>query len=166
MSASAESASEQYDRLARSGCFVRAIVAGRPLVPDPHILYEDEAIIAFLNQFPTQEGYTLVCPKRHIERFEQELPAAEWLHLQGVVLRVARAVAAATDPLRMYIAALGSPERNPHLHVHVCPCPRGTPFDGQQFAAMQWQGGHWKEISPARMAELAASIRAHLGALM
>ncbi len=76
---------EEYDRIARSDCFVCRIIAGKPLVPNPQIVYEDEQVIAFLNQFPTQEGYTIVCPKRHIERFETEMTAEEWLHLQKVV---------------------------------------------------------------------------------
>lgn len=119
---------EEYDRLCRSDCFVCRIVAGRPLVPNPHVVYEDDHVIAFLNQFPTQEGYTLVCPKHHVERYETELSLEEWRRLQGVVQRVSRAVAEATGAIRMYIASLGSPERNAHLHIHVCPCPPGAPF--------------------------------------
>jgi hypothetical protein len=45
-----------YDRLARSGCFVCTIVQGRPLLPDPQVVYEDGEVIAFLNHFPTQEA--------------------------------------------------------------------------------------------------------------
>src|SRR5215207_10886876 len=100
----------EYDRIARSDCFVCQIVAGNPLIPNVQIVYEDEQVIAFLNQFPTQEGYTIVCPKRHTERFESDLSAEEWQHLQTVVQRVARAIADETDPIRIYIASLGSPE--------------------------------------------------------
>lgn len=110
-------------------------------MPNPRIVYEDEQVMAFLNQLPSQEGYTIVCPKRHAERYETDLTLDEWLHLQAVVRRVARAVSAATGAIRMYLASLGSPERNPHLHVHVCPCPAGTPFDEQQFEAMQFKDG-------------------------
>src|SRR3954451_10186414 len=121
--------SAQYDALARSACFICRIVEGRPLVPNVRIVYEDDAVIAFLNQFPSQEGYTIVCPKRHVERYETDLSPDEWLYLLGAVQGVARAVSAATGAIRMYLASLGSPERNPHLHLHVCPCPEGTPFD-------------------------------------
>ena len=153
---------EQYDALARSACAICRIVEGRPLVPNPRIVFEDDRVIAFLNQFPSQEGYTIVCPKRHVERFETELTDDEWRHLQDVVRRVARAVSDATGAIRMYLASLGSPERNPHVHIHVCPCPPGTPFDRQQFAAMMWRDGEYLLLSDARLDELAAAIRANL----
>ena len=150
---------EDYDRLARSDCFVCRMIAGKPLVPNPQIVYEDEQVIAFLNQFPTQEGYTIVCPKRHIERFESEMSAEEWLHLQKVVHRIAQAVSASTQAIRMYIASLGSPERNAHLHIHVCPCPPDTPFHQQQFEAMQIKDGQFLQLDETRMRELASQIR-------
>ena len=152
----------EYDSLARSACFVCRLVEGRPLVPNPRIVFEDDRVITFLNQFPSQEGYTLVCPKRHAERFETDLTDDEWRHLQDVVRRVARAVSRATGAIRMYLASLGSPERNSHLHVHVCPCPPGTPFDQQQFAAMMWRDGRYLLLSDKRLDELAAAIRANL----
>lgn len=152
----------EYDRIARSDCFACRIVAGNPLIPNVEIVYEDEQVIAFLNQFPTQEGYTIVCPKRHAERFERDLSAEEWAHLQAVVQRVAQAVSETTGAIRMYVASLGSPERNAHLHIHVCPCPTGTPFADQQFAAMQFRDGRYLDISTARMAELAAQLRERL----
>jgi diadenosine tetraphosphate (Ap4A) HIT family hydrolase len=64
---------EEYDAAARSACAICHIVEGRPLFPNPRIVYEDDAVIAFLNQFPSQEGYTIVCPKRHVERYETDL---------------------------------------------------------------------------------------------
>jgi len=151
-----------YDRLARSGCFVCAIVQGRPLLPDPQVVYEDGEVIAFLNHFPTQEGYTLVSPRRHLQRFERDLTSHEWTHLQRVVQVVARAVADATGAMRMYVASLGSPERNAHLHVHVCPCPAGTPFELQQFAAMMHESGVHRLAPPERQRLVARRIREHL----
>ena len=148
----------EYDAATRSACFVCRIVEGRPLFPNPRIVYEDSQVIAFLNQFPSQEGYTIVCPKRHVERFEVDLTPHEWSHLQGVVRNVARAVAESTGAIRMYIASLGSPERNAHVHLHVCPCPSGTPFEQQQFVAMF---GH-REMSDERLDELAEVIRRNL----
>ena len=149
----------EYDALARSGCFVCRIVEGRPHVQDPRVVYEDTQVIAFLNQFPSQEGYTIVCPKRHVERYETELSPEEWAHLLGVVQRIARAVSEATGAIRMYLASLGSPERNAHLHLHVCPCPPGTPFAEQQFAAMESKDGQSLLLSDERMDDLAVLIR-------
>lgn len=148
----------EYDTATRSACFVCRIVEGRPLFANPRIVYEDPQVIAFLNQFPSQEGYTIVCPKRHVERFESDVSPHELAHLQRVVRDIARAVAEATGAIRMYIASLGSPERNAHVHLHVCPCPRGTPFERQQFVAMLGQ----RELSDERLDELAKAIRQNL----
>lgn len=151
--------SQQYDELARSACTFCRIVEGRSLIPNPRIVYEDDAIIAFLNQLPSQEGYTIVCPKRHVERFETDLTPQEWGHLLGVVQRIARAISEATGAIRMYLASLGSPERNPHLHLHVCPCPEGTPFEQQQFAAMELREFRYLDLTDERLDDLAAAIR-------
>jgi diadenosine tetraphosphate (Ap4A) HIT family hydrolase len=153
---------EEYDRIGRSDCFVCRIVEGKPLIADPHIVYEDHQVIAFLNQFPPQEGYTIVCPKRHVERLEEDLSEAEWLHLQKVVRQVARAVSETTNAIRMYIASLGSLERNAHVHIHVCPCPPNTPFELQQFEAMQVKNGEYLLLSETRLEELSSQIRAKL----
>jgi histidine triad (HIT) family protein/ATP adenylyltransferase len=152
----------EYDAAARSGCLFCLIVEGRPFFPNPRIVYEDDKVIAFLNQFPSQEGYTIVCPKRHVERYETDLSPDEWLHLLAIVQRVSKAVADATGAIRMYLASLGSPERNAHLHLHVCPCPPGTPFEQQQFAAMVLKGGSYLELSEERLDELAEKIRQSL----
>jgi diadenosine tetraphosphate (Ap4A) HIT family hydrolase len=153
---------EEYNRIGRSDCFVCRIIEGKPLVADPHIVYEDEQVIAFLNQFPPQEGYTIVCPKKHVERLEQDLSEEEWLHLQKVVHQVARAVSETTNAMRMYIASLGSPERNAHLHIHVCPCPPNTSFESQQFEAMQIKDGKYLLLSKERLEELSSQIRNRL----
>lgn len=149
----------EYDAAARSDCFVCRIVTGEPLFPGLRVVYEDAQTIAFLNQFPSQEGYTIVCPKRHVARFEADLSPDEWHHLQAVVQRVSRAVSEATGAIRMYLASLGSPERNPHLHIHVCPCPPGTPFEQQQFAAMMSEDGQYLTLTDERQDELADLIR-------
>ena len=153
---------EEYDALCRSECFVCAIVAGQRQPTE--VVYEDESVIAFLNHFPTQDGYTLVCPKRHAERFEVDLTRAEWLHLQDVVQSLAAAVSRATGAIRVYLASLGSPERNAHLHVHVCPCPPGTPVELQQFEAMRSPDGMHHTADAVRQREIAGRIREALRA--
>jgi diadenosine tetraphosphate (Ap4A) HIT family hydrolase len=153
---------EDYHAISISDCFICRIVAGDPLVADPQIVYEDEKTIAFLNQFPTQEGYALVCPKRHVERYEEDLTEEEWLHLQRVVQKVSGAIAKATNSMRMYTASLGSPQKNSHLHIHVCPCPKGTPLEKQQGAAMNWGGGEYLDISTERMRKIAKEIREYM----
>lgn len=146
---------KEYDQLARSECFMCRILEGDPMIPNPEIVYEDERVFVMLNQLPTQEGYCLVCPKKHAERFETDLTTEEWIHLQTIVQKTAKAIRETTEAIRVYTASLGSPERNSHIHIHVCPCPKGTPFDQQQFEAMKT----WKTVEPTRMQELAGWIR-------
>jgi diadenosine tetraphosphate (Ap4A) HIT family hydrolase len=150
---------QEYDRVARSTCFVCGIVEGRPLLEGNRVVYEDDEVIAFLSAIQTQRGYSLVCPKRHVERFEAELDGPSWCHLQAVVHAVARAVAEATDAMRMYVASLGSPERNAHVHIHVCPCPARTPFDCQQWETIHPTDGTVLELSAAERDELASAVR-------
>ncbi len=151
---------EEYDKIARTDCFVCCIVKGEPLIKDPEIIYEDERVIAFLNQLPTQIGYTLVSPKKHVERFE-DMEESEWIYLQKKVQEISKAVSESTAAIRVYLASLGSPERNAHLHIHICPCPPGTPLEKQQFAAMDNKGEYIK-LSKEEANEIATKIRANL----
>lgn len=100
--------------------------------------------------------------KRHVERYEIDMSSDEWLHLQKMVQIVAAAVAEVTGAIRMYAASLGSPERNPHLHIHVCPCPRGTPFDQQQFVAMDPPDGRYLALSDEILNDIAVRITSRL----
>ena len=153
--------SEEYDKVARSDCFVCRIIEGNPLIPYPQIIFEDDKVIAFLSQRPTQEGYTIVSPKKHLERFE-DMNQEDWLYLQQIVQKLAKAVSSSTNAARMYLASWGSPERNPHIHIHICPCPQNTPFEKQQLKAMDPEEGKVLDISNSRMKEIATDIKNYL----
>jgi histidine triad (HIT) family protein len=62
----------------------------------------------------------------------------------------------------MYAASLGTPDRNSHLHIHVCPCPPGLPIEKQELAAMEKPNGEYLAIDDDRMYEIAQKIKAHL----
>lgn len=124
---------EQYSHRVHDGpCFVCAMLAGHPDYVH-HTVYEDDEFVAFLNRFPALRGYCLVAPRRHIEDWVHDLDVAEFLRLQAVVHRVARAVAAVVPTERMYALSLGSRQGNAHLHWHVAPLPPGIPYEQQQF---------------------------------
>ena len=152
-----------YHRRVRSGpCFVCAIVAGDP--DRPHeVVYDDGEHIAFLSNYPTLYGYTLVCPRRHVEHVVRDLTPDEYLRLQAVVYRVARAVEAAVPSERTYLLSLGSQQGNTHIHWHVVPLPPGTPYEQQQLHALMAENGviPW---SPADAADLGTRLRALLSA--
>jgi galactose-1-phosphate uridylyltransferase len=103
-----------YARRSREGpCFVCAILDGHPGYSH-HCVYEDDDTIAFLNRYPTLLGYCLVAPKRHVESWVHDLDDEEFLALQHVVRRVAKAAAAVVPTERMYCLSLGSQQGNAH----------------------------------------------------
>ena len=108
-----------------------------------------------------QLGYCLVAPKAHIESWIDEMEEDEFLRFQGVVRRVARAVAATVPTERMYSLSLGSQQGNAHLHWHVAPLPPGVPYDEQQFHALMAVNGILP-VDDATQAALARRIRDQL----
>lgn len=149
---------EQYSHRVHDGpCFVCAMLAGHPDYVH-HTVYEDDEFVAFLNRFPALRGYCLVAPRRHIEDWVHDLDVAEFLRLQAVVHRVARAVAAVVPTERMYALSLGSRQGNAHLHWHVAPLPPGIPYEQQQFHALMAENGVL-EMDESSQAALARAIR-------
>ena len=90
---------------------------------------EDADTIAFLARPVTLLGYCIVAPKRHVEDWVRGMDENEFLALQRVVRRVARAVSDVVPTERMYSLSLGSKQGNAHLHWHVAPLPPGVPYD-------------------------------------
>lgn len=151
----------RYARRARQGpCFICALVGGDPAY-DHHRVYEDEHTIAFLNRYPTLRGYCLVAPKRHIESWVHDLSEADFIGLQRVVYRVAKAIAATIPTERMYSLSLGSQQGNAHLHWHIAPLPPGVPYDQQQFHALMAENGVLP-VADTEQAALAAAIGSRL----
>jgi histidine triad (HIT) family protein/ATP adenylyltransferase len=150
-----------YARRSQEGpCFVCAILSGHPDYHH-HDVYEDDDTIAFLNRHPTLLGYCLVAPKRHAESWVHDLGDAEFLALQHVVHRVARAVAAVVPTERMYCLSLGSQQGNAHLHWHIAPLPPGVPYHQQQYHALMAENGVL-DVNDSTQAALARAIRRHL----
>ena len=103
-----------------SQCVFCDIIAGRA---PAHVVYGDEATLAFMDILPIHEGHTLVVPKTHatdILDIEPEQAAA----VMRTALKVAHAVKAAhkCDGINLFQAsgsAAGQSEF--HFHVHVLP---------------------------------------------
>jgi len=141
-------------------CFICRIVSGNP--SDSHyIICQDDDAIVFLSRYPTLLGHCLVAPKRHAEDWVRDLDDAEFLALQRVVHRVARAVAAAVPTERMYSLSLGSQQGNAHVHWHIAPLPPGVPYHQQQFYALMTENGIL-DVDDGTQAALAETIRSHL----
>ena len=150
-----------YTQLVHEGpCFVCSLVSRRTGY-DHQVLFEDADTIAFLSKYPTQVGYALVAPKRHLERLAEDLDVDEYLSLQRVVYRVVQAVTAAMPTERVYVLSLGSQQGNAHIHWHVVPLPPGVPYEQQQFHAVMAEHGVL-DLTQAEQQSLADAIRAQL----
>ena len=140
-------------------CFICQIVSKHPSAP-AHIIYEDETMIAFLDKYPRQYGYTLVAPKVHLEQVTDS-SVERYLELQRLIYTLSKAIRTETDAERVYIFTFGSNQGNAHVHWHIAPLPPGTPYEKQQMAAVSWRNGVLK-VPEEEMADLAARLRCRL----
>jgi diadenosine tetraphosphate (Ap4A) HIT family hydrolase len=132
---------ESYVENTKTGkCFICDLVAGEP-GSFHEVVYEDEAHIAFLNRYPTLVGYTLVCPKRHLEDVIGDFSEEAYLALQAVVRQVGLALRTILPVERVYVLSLGSQRGNAHAHWHVAPLPPGVPYEQQQYHALMAENG-------------------------
>jgi diadenosine tetraphosphate (Ap4A) HIT family hydrolase len=134
---------EAYERRVREGpCFICALASGDLEYRRANVfIYEDADVLVFLNRYPTLRGYTLVCPRRHVERVVGDLSEPEYLHLQSWVHRVGRAIEQVIETERLYILSLGSQQGNRHVHWHLAPLPPGVAYGEQQLAALSMRRG-------------------------
>lgn len=142
-------------------CFICEMLAGNPDYSH-HIVYEDDATVAFLNAYPPLYGYVLVAPREHREQVTGDFTLDEYLALQTVISRVGEAVRRVVPTERLYIMSLGSQQANRHVHWHVAPLPPGVPFERQQLAALDTN--LCLDLSNAEMSDLAARLRAAIEA--
>ena len=134
-----------------------ALVDGEPGY-EHEVVFDDGEHIGFLNRYPTVYGYVLVSPRRHVEHLVRDMSLDEYVRLQAVVYRVARAVEQVVPSERTYVLSLGSQQGNAHVHWHVVPLPPGLPYEHQQFHVLMTENGvlAW---SPDDAARLAARLR-------
>ncbi len=141
---------ELFQKSQQANCLFCKIVAGD--IPSFRV-YEDDAVIAFLDIKPVNPGHTLIVPKIHSEGFHDASEEA----LQRVAVatqKVANAI----------MSSLGVPAFNlmqnngtvagqviPHLHIHII--PRHSD-DGIQL----WPGTTYAEGEIAAIQEKIKSI--------
>lgn len=88
-----------------------------------HRVYEDEAVLAFLDVNPLSRGHTLVIPKEAVatlDRLSDESAAA----IGRVLPRIARAVMAATGAASFNLLQNNGREAHQavlHVHFHIIP---------------------------------------------
>jgi histidine triad (HIT) family protein len=119
-------------------------------------VYEDEAVIAFMDVFPQAKGHTLVISKTSQAR---NLLDAEAETLEAMILavpKVARAVRTALKPDGIVVTQFnGAPAGQTifHLHFHIIPRWEGVAV-GRHASGGMADGGELKALA----AEISAAL--------
>ncbi|RWH81145.1 MAG: HIT family protein [Mesorhizobium sp.] len=120
-----------------------------------HRVYEDDAVVAFMDVMPQGPGHTLVAPKAPSRNLLDADPAV-FGPLFANVQKVARAVKKAFDADGVTVMQFNEPASGQtvfHLHVHIIPRFEGIP--------LKPHSGQMEK--PEVLAENAGKIRAALG---
>jgi len=133
-------------------CVFCKIVSGR--IPCTRV-FENDAVLAFLDIAPAAEGHTLVIPKQHTERIDGA-DVNTLIEIAKVLPAIASAVQKATDADGYNVLCnngAASDQVVPHMHFHII--PRKT-HDGVIKA--------WTPLQPApdRLAQMAEKIARNL----
>ncbi len=132
-----------------SDCIFCRIISGEI---GSHMVYQDDAVVAFMDIRPSQPGHLLVIPRQHIPDF-YNLEEAVYLKVMQVVRRLSQAVSKVTNPAKVGLAVVGF--EVPHTHVHVIPLQKASDI-------MPGAGGTPLEPSGEELADMAARIAAAL----
>jgi len=125
-------------------CIFCKIVAGQ--IPCLRV-FEDDAVLAFLDVGPLAEGHLLVIPKQHYLRLEEMAPEAVTAVARHLPL-LGRAVMKATGSTAYNVLQNNGPESGqvvPHVHFHIIP---RKPADGLGY---RWNA---TKYAPGRAEEM------------
>jgi histidine triad (HIT) family protein len=117
-------------------------------------VYEDDCVMAFLDNRPASDGHTLVIPKKHFETI-YDIPDEEIAHLFKIVKKVAVAVKETVNPEGLTVIqrnGKAAGQHMVHLHVHVIPRHKG-----QRLLTME----EIPEASREKLDKIAKIIRQH-----
>jgi diadenosine tetraphosphate (Ap4A) HIT family hydrolase len=140
-------------------CFLCRLLTS-PLPANEHVIYRDDRHVVFLPNFHIQLGYVLVAPVEHREAVAGDFSIDEYLALQILVHRVARALPTVVPTERVYVLSLGSQQATAHVHWHVVALPPGVPYEEQQYNALIHSRHGVLDVTEDERRALAAHIRA------
>jgi histidine triad (HIT) family protein len=115
--------------------FARIIAGEIPSVK----VWEDDAVLAFMDVFPQSEGHVLVISKTSTARNLLEVEPEVLAVLTAAVQRTARAVTRALDPEGFAIMQFNGDASGQtvfHLHFHIIPRWSDRPLKGHGGGAM------------------------------
>ncbi|HET6498236.1 MAG TPA: histidine triad nucleotide-binding protein [Coriobacteriia bacterium] len=85
-----------------------------------HLVYEDEAVVAFNDRAPQAPVHVLVIPREHHEHLGDGVPAQTAARLLAAVPEVARRAGLADRGYRVIVnSGRDGNQTVPHLHLHV-----------------------------------------------
>jgi len=114
-------------------------------------VYEDDQVLAFMDQAPVMPGHVLVISKVSRARNLLDVSPEDLARLMAVVRRVGQAQVAALGALGFTIMQNnGAGQSVPHLHIHVMPRMNTTPL----------VFGPKPRPDPAELEAVAAKLRA------
>ena len=122
-----------------------------------HEVYQDEALLAFLDIHPAREGHVLIIPREHFPYFEDIAPAL-MARMMLLAQRVARAQKRLFNVDRVGMAITGV--HVAHAHIHLI--PMATPND-ILFLPLVEQQGLTVTLPPQAEPRLLAQTAARLG---
>jgi histidine triad (HIT) family protein len=135
-------------------CPFCAIAAGEA---EAQVVFEDAAVIAFLDRAPLFLGHALLIPRAHIKTI-YDADDATLEAMARASKRIAVAVTQAMQCDGIFLAQNNVISQSaPHLHTHVIPRRKG---DGLFSPRVIWKRVRYRDA--AEMAETAAAIRAAL----
>ncbi len=136
--------------MSNSDCIFCSIVAGK--IPCIRI-FEDDAVLAFLDIGPISDGHTLVIPKAHFRRLHQ-CSADVLVSVSNCIGRIVQAVVSAVDAEAYNVLCnngTAAGQLVEHVHFHIIPRNSGDGvFD--RWPAYKYQDGQAEEIA-ARIRE-------------
>ena len=113
--------------MSEESCIFCKIVRGE--MPSS-VIFEDEHCIAFMDVFPVTEGHCLLIPKKHyVNMYDVDPEAVGYLakKLSDLSRRVQNATGA-EGVLNIVANGEGAGQEVPHLHFHVIPRNKNSPF--------------------------------------
>jgi diadenosine tetraphosphate (Ap4A) HIT family hydrolase len=107
--------------MSEKNCIFCRIVAGEAPAT---LVYEDEAVVAFVDTMPVNAGHSLVIPRRHAEHLADML-AEEAAPMWEAARKVAAALRASglrCDGINFHLAdGAAAGQEVMHVHLHVIP---------------------------------------------
>ncbi|HEX2236070.1 MAG TPA: HIT family protein [Actinomycetota bacterium] len=129
-------------------CVFCDVVDGR--VP-AHIVYRDEACVAFLDNRPIFPGHLLLVPARHYETIT-DLPAGLVEPVFACARKLAGAVERAMDAHGTFVAMNNRVSQSvPHFHVHIVPRRRKDGLRGFFWPRTRYEDESAAERTAARI---------------